>query len=251
MSEAAVWILRVDGLDEAAIMPWATVLDETERARAVRFVKQHNRVEYMAAHVLLRQALAAATGRHPTAFRFEAGAHGKPTAWVGDMPAGVHFNLSHTKGAVALAIAPFEHGLDIEPIDRTVNQEIADHYFCPQEVAWLERLPEPDRAEGFLRLWTLKEAFIKATGRGLSQPLDSFWFDVFPPAIQFAAVIDDDPAAWAFEQRLIDDRFLAAIGFRRPAGSVPPLSWRQVAPADLSGIVGTAVAIPVQSIGEP
>jgi 4'-phosphopantetheinyl transferase len=236
--------MRVDGLDEAAVAPWASVLDDAERDRARRFIQPRNRVEYRAAHVLARQALAAATGHPPAAFRFEAGAHGKPTAWIGAAPAGIHFNLSHTTGAVALAVAPFELGFDIELIDRTVDQGVADRYFCPPEIAWLNSLPPPERDEGFIRLWTLKEAFIKATGSGLSQALDSFWFEVFPPVIHFAAAIADDPAAWRFEQRLIHGKFLAAIGFRRPA---TPVAWRQVEPDALSGIIGTAAPIPARS----
>ena len=225
--------MRVDGLDEPDVEPWATVLDETERARAARFVFGRNRVEYTAAHVLLRRALAAATGHAATAFHFEAGDHGKPTAWVGGTPAGVHFNLSHTKGLVAVAVAPFEHGLDVEPIDRTVSLAIAHHYFCPEEIAWLNALPTARQTEGFLRLWTLKEAFIKATGLGLSQGLDTFWFDVFPPSIRFKAEIVDDPALWQFEQREVDGLFLAAVGFRLPSVAAPVVSWRQVAPGEL------------------
>jgi 4'-phosphopantetheinyl transferase len=237
--EIAIWVMRVDGLDEAAVEPWAVVLDETERDKASRFVFPRNRVEYAAAHVLVRRALAVATGHPPAAFRFEAGAHGKPTAYVGGASAGVHFNLSHTKGLVAVAAAPFEHGLDVEPISRVVRSDIAEHYFCPREIAWLNSLPYPRQGEGFLRLWTLKEAFIKATGLGLSQGLDTFSFDVFPPAIRFEADIADDPAYWTFEQKDIDGLFLAAVGFRRPPGPAPLISWRNVAPAELSAALGT------------
>jgi 4'-phosphopantetheinyl transferase len=226
--------MRVDGLNESDVEPWAALLDPAERVSAARFVFPRNRVEYTAAHVLVRRALAAATGHPPMAFRFEAGAHGKPAAWIGAAPAGVHFNLSHTRGMVAVAVAPFEHGLDVEPLDRGANLAIADHYFCPEEIAWLNRLPQARQGEGFIRLWTLKEAFIKATGLGLSQGLDSFWFEVFPPAIRFKDAIADDPAAWSFEQRDIDGMFLAAIGFRAPPGPAPLVTWWQVEPAALS-----------------
>jgi 4'-phosphopantetheinyl transferase len=244
-----IWVMRVDGLDEPAVGPWAASLHETERERATRFVFPHNRVEYTAAHVLTRRALAAATGHPPTAFRFEAGTHGKPTAWIGGARAGVHFNLSHTRGMVAVAVAPFEIGIDVEPLDRGVNLAIANHYFCPEEIAWLSNLPGPRQGEGFIRLWTLKEAFIKATGLGLSQGLDSFWFDVFPPAIRFKPAITDDPASWRFEQRDIDGMFLVAVGFCLPPGPPPPVTWWQVEPAALSASIGlSASALVVASM---
>ena len=245
--------MRVEGLDEPAVEPWAAVLDESERARAARFVFPRNRVEYTAAHVLVRRALAATTGHPAAAFRFEAGAHGKPTAWIGGTMAGVHFNLSHTRGMVAVAVAPFEHGLDVEPLDRTVNLSIAGRYFCPEEIAWLGGLPEERRGEGFLRLWTLKEAFIKATGLGLSQELDGFWFQVFPPAIRFKDIADNQ-AAWRFEQRDLDGKFMAAVGFRAPPGQAPLVTWWQVEPDALSATVDPSAPIsrrPVNSVVGP
>jgi 4'-phosphopantetheinyl transferase len=228
-----IWVMRVDGLDEAAVKPCAVVLDQAERNKASRFVFARNRVEYIVAHVLARRALAAMTGHPPAAFAFEPGAYGKPAARVGGANTGMHFNLSHTNGLVAVAVAPFEHGLDVEAVSRDVNVGIADHYFCPREIAWLNSLPQPRQSEGFLRLWTLKEAFIKATGLGLSQGLDTFSFDVFPPAIHFEAAIADDPACWTFEQRDIDGLFLAVVGFRRPPGPAPLISWRHLAPAEM------------------
>jgi len=246
--------MRVNGLDEPAVEPWAAVLDASEHARAARFVFARNRVEYTAAHVLVRCALAEATGHPAMTFRFEAGTYGKPTAWIGGATAGVHFNLSHTQGMVAVAVAPFEHGLDVEPLDRGVSLDIADHYFCPEEIAWLKSLPAARRGEGFLRLWTLKEAFIKATGRGLSQGLDSFWFNVFPPAIRFKAAMGDDPASWWFEQRDIDGEFMAAVGFRSLRGPAPLVTWWRVEPGALVAAVDPSEPVarrPVNSVMAP
>lgn len=235
--------MRVDGLDEASVVPWVDVLRESERARAARFVFPRNRVEYIAAHVLARRALAAATGNPAAAFHFEAGTQGKPMTRLGDRGAGVHFNLSHTKGMVAVAVAPFELGLDVEPLDRSVNLSIAGRYFCPEEIAWLNALPEERQGEGFLRLWTLKEAFIKATGLGLTQALDSFWFEVVPPAIRFKAAIAEDPASWRFEQRDFEGRFMAAVGFRLPPEPAPAVTWWQVEPAALSAAIDPSVPV--------
>jgi 4'-phosphopantetheinyl transferase len=232
--ELEIWVMRVDGLDEEAVRPWAVLLDEAEKNRVARFMFARNRVEFTAAHVLTRQALSAATGARAAAFRFEAGEHGKPTAWIGGERAKIHFNLSHTEGLVAVAVAPFEQGLDVEPLDRRVDLAVADRFFCPEEIDWLNGLPEAEQAEGFLRLWTLKEAFIKATGRGLSEGLDTFWFEVFPPSLHFVDARAKDSAPWVFEQRVIDGQFIAAAGFRTPPGSAPLVDWRQVDPATLS-----------------
>ena len=229
-----LWAMPVHKLKEADVAKWRDVLDDAERARAARFAFARNRVEYVAAHALARRLLSEVTGAAPDAFRYLAGPKGKPAALVGGRPAGVHFNLSHTNGMVAIAVSPGgELGLDTEAIDRRVDLAVADRYFFGAESRWLAELPTERRAEGFLRLWTLKEAYIKATGLGLSQPLDEFWFEVDPPRIRFTPAIADDERAWRFEQRVLAGRFLVALGWRAPDGD-PPVAVELLEPADLS-----------------
>jgi 4'-phosphopantetheinyl transferase len=212
-----VWTMRVGGLDEGATAPWRDMLDDAERQRAARFVFARNRIEFVAAHALLRAALASAFGVPSQGWRFVAGAHGKPVAWIGGAPAPLSFNLSHTTGMVGLAASAGsnrELGFDLENLARNIDLKVADRYFTPQEVAWLAALPEAERRRGFLRLWTLKEAFIKATGKGLTQDLASFWFAPSPPQIHFTPQLGEDAADWRFEQRILDGAFVAALGMR-------------------------------------
>lgn len=238
MQDQTLWIfaLRVDDLTEADIAPWRSGLDSAEIARADRFLFANSRIEFTAAHALARWALGEAIGVDRRAFSFIPGAHGKPGAWLSGDPAPVSFNLTHTKGMVAVAVSTVPDlalGVDFEALDRSVDLKIADSYFGPREVAWLMACPDDDKPEGFLRLWTLKESFIKATGKGLTQNLASFGFEVEAERIYFTDEIADDPALWSFEQRLIEDRFLGAVGWRRPASGDLKPEWNVVAPGDL------------------
>ncbi|MGH7030858.1 MAG: 4'-phosphopantetheinyl transferase family protein [Stellaceae bacterium] len=230
-----LWTMRLDRLDEPAAAPWLAMLDEDERKRAARFVFPRHRVQFIAAHALLRAALGGLVAGPPELWRFVADAHGKPSAWLGDAPAALSFNLSHTEGMVGLAAtlgAGRAVGFDLEPLARKVELGVADRFFSPYEVAWLDTLAEPSRAEGFLRLWTLKEAFIKATGKGLTQDLAAFSFDPLPPRIHFTPGLPERESDWWFEQRILDGRFLAAIGLR--AGSAPvETRWAAIDPRDL------------------
>lgn len=228
-----VWTMPTAGLDEATVAPWRDVLDDTERARAARFLHAENRIGFVAAHALTRAALGTCTGHPPAAFAYTAGAHGKPEATIGDRPAGVAFNLSHTKGMVGVAVAAGEGalGFDLEPVDRRAPLQIARRYFTAEEVAWLDALPEAGRAEGFFRLWTLKEAFIKATGKGLTQDLASFWFRVTPPAIRFAPGLPGTAEDWVFEQRRVHRDFLAALALHRVGDAPLAASWTELDPA--------------------
>jgi 4'-phosphopantetheinyl transferase len=231
-----VWTLRVDALDEAEVAPWLGMLDPIEQARAARFVFARDRAQFVAAHALARAALSALVDHPPASWRFVAAEHGKPSAWFADASAPVSFNLSHTNGMVGVAVTTLsDHdlGFDVEPLARKISLAVADRFFRPEEIAWLGSLPELSKSDGFLRLWTLKEAFLKATGKGLTQDLATFWFDVFPPQIHFAPVLLESEAGWHFEQRVVGDDFIAAVGLRRPAADVET-QWTTVGAADIS-----------------
>lgn len=235
MAPVRLWTMPIGGLDEADVAPWLDVLDGEELARVRRLKVASNRVEYVAAHALTRAMLAELTGEAPPAFRYQPGPKGKPVALCDGRRLALHFNLSHTRGMVAVAASPaLELGLDTEAIDRKVNLAVADRHFFGAEADWLHGLEPQRRTEGFLRLWTLKEAYIKATGRGLSQPLDEFWFDVDPPRIRFTPAIADDERHWRFHQLVVAGRYLAAVGWRAGDGAGPPLAVEEKAPGDLA-----------------
>ena len=176
-------------------------------------------------------------GTDPSAWHFVPGEDGKPVAWLGDRPAPVSFNLSHADGIVGVAALAAEGralGFDVEPLDRKINMGIADRYFCPEEVGWLEFLPEAARPAGFLRLWTLKEAFIKATGQGLRHDLATFWFMPMLPRIHFKAPLTERPEDWWFGQQIISDRFIAAVGVNQLTDIPVTAEWTEV---DLSTLL--------------
>ncbi|MCX7899762.1 MAG: 4'-phosphopantetheinyl transferase superfamily protein [Methylocystis sp.] len=122
----------------------------------------------------------------PRDWRFAAGAHGKP--YLVDAPIDLRFSLSHTRGMVAVAIAKgAEIGVDVEgPRGVSDAMKLAERYFTTPEVALLRDTPEGDaRREIFLRIWTLKEAVIKAVGEGLVFGLERFSVRTDPPSVAF------------------------------------------------------------------
>lgn len=134
----------------------------------------------------------------------------------------LRFNLAHTQGLVAMAVTlHHDVGIDVEPrTDRVSVLDVARRFFSPQEVAALEGLPIGQRAEAFLDYWTLKEAYVKATGLGLRAPLRRFWFTrTSPPVIRFDAGVDDDAMTWQFARLDLGPNHLAALAVRR---SQPP-----------------------------
>lgn len=169
--------------------------------------------------MLVRTTLSRYAEVAPADWRFTASEHGRPEiAPRPDVPP-LRFSLAHTEGLVALAVTLHcEVGIDVEPRSRRPSvHEIARRFFSRPEAAALEALPTDQQADAFLEYWTLKEAYVKATGLGLRAPLDRFSFArTSPPTITFAAGLDDDPSAWQFARLDLGPDHAAALAVRRP-----------------------------------
>lgn len=157
------------------------LLDGRERARLNAFLFAADRRDFAAAHALLRRVLSRHGGLLPQSWAFETSVFGKPAIAEGqteDPP--LTFSLSHTRGLVACAVGrAADIGVDVESLDRMAGDpgEIATRYFSPLEVQNLQMQPPSERRGRFIDVWTLKEAYLKAIGLGLSHPLNSFAFE--------------------------------------------------------------------------
>ena len=138
---------------------------------------------------------------------------------------GLHFNLSHTRGLIAVGVASGRDlGVDVEFVDRGLTQDVAGRFFAPAEVRDLRALPDDQQAVTFFDYWTLKEAYIKARGMGLALPLDQFAFALDgdrPPTIAFGPAIADDPARWQFFQAWPLPRHRLAVAVERRGADLP------------------------------
>jgi len=208
------------------------LLSDDERVRWRRFVREIDAHHYLIAHAMLRTALSQYVDTAPGAWRFECTEFGRPYVAEPKIGRDLQFNLSHAQGLVACAVAwrrPV--GIDAENLDRTgVCVELAANYFSAQEIAALRSLPSAARPERFLEYWTLKEAYLKARGVGLSLPLDCFSIHLPPEqpiAISFAPSLDDDPSAWQFAQFRPTPRHVLAVAVRRASGENSRISCRE------------------------
>ncbi|WKB53896.1 4'-phosphopantetheinyl transferase family protein [Eleftheria terrae] len=186
-----LWLAPLDAWPDATRQQ---VLSDEERARAARFVFERDQRRFTAAHCLLRERLAQASGLPPAALRFQQGPHGKP--YLLDAP-GLSFNLSHSGDWAAVVVAPGgEVGVDVEVI-RTMSDVVAltRGNFTPQENDELLALPEAEREAAFLCGWTRKEACLKALGSGLSLPAASFHAGLAPTTTRVEMPGRDGPFA--------------------------------------------------------
>jgi 4'-phosphopantetheinyl transferase len=220
--EVRVYYSATHGLTDDQRERGRAMLDDGERARHLRFRFAEDRDAYLAAHALTRAVLARQLGVAPSALRFEHGPHGRPElAWPAPSPR-LRFNLSHTRGLVACALA-LEHdiGVDVEHVQRRVEIELlAKNVFSETERAELLALAGEPQRRRFFELWTLKEAYIKAVGKGLALPLPAIDIQLAAsraPTIAFATPIGDDGARWFLHLSEPVPSFLLAVALAAPA----------------------------------
>jgi 4'-phosphopantetheinyl transferase len=201
-SEIEVWPLSLEGLSLDAVTCWLPWLAPEERKRFDSFYFQKGQLQFLATHALKRLVLAEYLVVAPGELRFEVNSWGKPYLHQDDGMQAIGFNLSHTDGFVACAVAATPSiGIDIERVDRRAEiASLARHSFSTRELAFFLSLPVEDQREAFFRLWTLKEAFVKAKGLGLSHPLESFTIDVSGDLASLASEGDglEDASGWRF-----------------------------------------------------
>jgi 4'-phosphopantetheinyl transferase len=204
-------------------------LSPEERVRRDRLRFGADRRDFTIAHDLLRRTLSYYKDVPPGDWQFATNEHGKPSIDSVDPQLGaMSFSLSHTRGCVACAIAPTAPvGVDIERIDRSLSvQEIADRYFSEDEAVWLRRCSDEIYPVRFAELWTLKEAFLKAMGVGLSGSLASVTFRLDQPGrILFTAPSVVEHKEWHFA--LFDLGSNMRLGVAIRSGGQPRFTVRQ------------------------
>lgn len=167
-----VWCVRTEASD-AAVEEFRLALTFEERERAARFRFDHLQRSFVLARGALRVLLGSYLNTSRSNVRFRYNSSGKPSlASLGR----IRFNVSHSSRLAVFAFTlDCEVGVDVEKI-RPLQEmdEIAKHFFCAEEAAELAALPLDERERAFFLCWTRKEAYIKATGDGLSAPLGAF-----------------------------------------------------------------------------
>ncbi len=163
-----------------------------------------------------------ATDVSPEQWQFHASAEGRPLLAPPFDRTGLHFNLAHTEGAVAMAVCRHARvGIDVEKVGRA-RLAVAERYFSAAEAAQLRVLAPDAQALRFVQLWTLKEAYLKATGTGLAGGLGrmSFLFET-TAGFRFERADDAEAARWQFHQYEIGTEHVLALAVLPRAGSEP------------------------------
>lgn len=178
-------------------------LSADERERAHRFHFEIHQLRFIAAHSALRQVLSQYLSIPAEQIVFTYGEQHKP--FIAN--SNIQFNLAHSHDLALLAITPNHSvGIDVEKMAED-KENVAKRFFHPTEVTALQEKSENERLTAFYRIWTRKEAMVKAVGKGLSIPLSSF--AVSPDAN--VETITLEGKTWTLQSLNINPQYAAAL----------------------------------------
>jgi 4'-phosphopantetheinyl transferase len=225
--EVHVWWAALDH-PEDVVRAWRGLLSADEAARADRFHFPRDRGRFIAGRAVLRILLSGYLHCDPAGLRFGYNAHGKPALAGAE---GLEFNLAHSHGLALYAVTSGRAvGIDVEHIrEDLAGAEIAERFFSRAENAVLRDLPAGQRREAFFRCWTRKEAYLKATGRGLSVALDSFDVSLAPTAAPALLAVRDDPGEvkrWCFRNVDPAPGYVGAVAVEGHGWALTSGPWR-------------------------
>lgn len=169
---AQVCRLRLGDLtaDPVEVLQPLTVPEEHERARRYRFDADRHR--HLAGRALVRVLLSSHLDCPPREIAIGEGPHGKPRVKKRGAAMVPDFNIAHS-GEVIVAVLGGDRGvgIDVESQNRDANvEELAERVLSENEQEWWQSFPVSDRSALFFHVWTCKEAFLKALGKGLQRP---------------------------------------------------------------------------------
>jgi 4'-phosphopantetheinyl transferase len=162
--------------DSEELAKFSKSLSTQEKLRASKFVAEKSKNNFIAARGILRHLLAKYLQAQPQDLIFQQNQHGK--LYINSSP--LQFNISHSRD---LALFIFSRhnpvGVDVEYIRENFEfTNIAKRFFSKKELSDLLALPTDQQLSAFFNCWSRKEAFIKAIGKGIFQPLDEFSVEI-------------------------------------------------------------------------
>ena len=245
VDDVRVWVLRPDLARAGHLSAFGRVLNEEERARAGRFHFLEDKKSYVCAHALTRCALADILGIAARNIDFRIERFGKPELETQPAQGRLRFNLSHSRGLVCCAITQERDvGIDVEGGARDLDIEcLARQVLAEEELAILQQLKGHARRDAFLSIWTVKEAYIKAVGAGLSIPLNGFSVRLDPVSLVIGPSFRCDltvgtGADWNIRLARPRAGYRLAVAVRTGATGLAKYRFSEITPDELAVLSG-------------
>ncbi|HEY9879673.1 MAG TPA: 4'-phosphopantetheinyl transferase superfamily protein [Leptolyngbyaceae cyanobacterium] len=194
---------------------WVACLCQQERARMARFVFERDRIKYGLSRGGLRQLLARYMEQDPASLTFEYEAKGKPHLCVDGQRSSLQFNLSHSGDWVVYGVSCDRAlGIDVEQVRPLRNlNNLAEHCLTPAECQDFSQVPAAQAQSKFFEYWTSKEAYLKATGQGLTHAMSNVQTDLVAAQILLEPHDPNFGPTWHLYRWIPDVGYAAALAY--------------------------------------
>lgn len=205
-------------------------VDETTRANRLKI--EEKRRQFIVSRACLRILLANYLDDVAESIQFEYTGLGKPTV----IDSAIHFNVSHSHHVAVVAVSRSREtgvdrplGVDVEYYRRDINLAgLSKRYYSPAECVQLDALEGMAKRIGFFRFWTGKESVLKATGQGLSFPLDQLSIqlesDVTAKLIAFGTSLNGHEF-WSLRPFTVGEDYIGTLAAEWPVNEVLQFEW--------------------------
>lgn len=208
--EVHLWLARVnESADDH--------LSAKEIARASKYHRKIDRSRYRTSRSILREILGGYLSTDPSEIQLELDALGKPHLSKKLHSPKVEFNISHSDEIILFAFARLRRvGVDLEHVRPFPElTSLVRRYFTENERSMIKRIPKSERTAAFFSGWTRKEAFLKAIGKGLQIPLNSFEVSLDP---------DEKEPDLVLPQKLMQESHWRIMSFSPADGTIAALA---------------------------
>jgi len=219
--EIHLWYVYDENIhDPHLISQYCDLLNSEEYLQYKKFHFEKHRHQYLITRAMVRSVLSLYVNKiDPADWKFKKNDYGKPSIDDNSLSIPLRFNISHADKLVVMAVSLGQDiGVDVECLTRLGDMlDMASSFFSPIEVKQLLDLPPEKQNNRFFDLWTLKEAYIKACGMGLSIPLNHFSYSFSPQGkirIDFSPERNDQPEFWRFWQIHPNDNYKISMAIK-------------------------------------
>lgn len=224
-----IWLVDPTAISTSELLErYHQLMTADENAKWQRYKFEKDKHQHLVTRALIRDTLSRYEPQvAPADWRFEQNPHGKP-AIANALRQPLYFNLSHTQNLAALAVTRSGTvGIDVEKIKPMEQvRGLAERCFVEDEVSFVFAGEKNSLLWRFFKLWTLKEAYIKARGCGMSLSLHAVRFaaEAHPLTVSFDLEHDDQPEAWAFRHWQLGPEHLMSLAINLPTESALNIS---------------------------
>lgn len=215
---------------QSIISEYAAYLSPEETNRAQRFRFDRDRCSYQFMHGLLRLLLGKYLETPPSDIILSKNAFGKPQICKSSNDRPIGFTMSRSRDVVVFAFAYSRNiGVDVEYINSALQiDDIVPVLFSSEEAAHYENVNECEQQLDYvLRLWTLKEAYVKAKGVGMHEPFEHIFFDFDPKGVPLLrrSLHDHDISQWSVSSVNIDTDYIISLVYDGPLAHISQKQW--------------------------